>query len=63
MHLKKRLFKKLFKRKSKIFDTNTKNDHHFYDEDCSKLIDIKNENISINNLPWQAFQMEKKLKI
>ena len=33
------------------FDTNTKNHHHFYDEDLSQLIDIKNENISINNLP------------
>ena len=34
-----------------FFDTNTKNHHHFYDEDLSQLIDIKNENISINNLP------------
>ena len=34
-----------------FFDTNTKNHHHFYDVDSSKLIDIKNENISINNLP------------
>ena len=34
-----------------FFDTNTKNHHHFYDEDSSQLIDIKNENISINNLP------------
>ena len=34
-----------------FFDTNTKKHHHFFDEDCSKLIDIKNENISIKNLP------------
>ena len=34
-----------------FFDTNTKNHHHFYDEDSSQLIDIKNENILINNLP------------
>ena len=34
-----------------FFDTNTKNHHHFYDEDLSKLIDIKNENISIKNFP------------
>ena len=34
-----------------FFDTNTKNHHHFYDEDLSQLIDIKNENVSINNLP------------
>ena len=34
-----------------FFDTNIKNHHHFYDEDTSQLIDIKNENVSINNLP------------
>ena len=34
-----------------FFDTNIKNHHHFYDEDSSQLIDIKKENISINNLP------------
>ena len=34
-----------------FFDTNTKNHHHFYDEESSQLIDIKNENVSINNLP------------
>ena len=34
-----------------FFDTNTKNHHHFYDEDSSQLIDIKNKNVSINNLP------------
>ena len=34
-----------------FFDTNTKNHHHFYDEDLSKFIDIKNESVSLNNLP------------
>ena len=34
-----------------FFDTNTKNHHHFYDEDRSELIDIDQENISVNNLP------------
>ena len=34
-----------------FFDTNTQNHHHFYDEDSSQLIDINNENISINDLP------------
>ena len=34
-----------------FFDTNTKNHHHFYDEDSSQLIDIKNQNVSVNNLP------------
>ena len=34
-----------------FFDTNIKNHHHFYDEDLSQLIDIKNENVLINNLP------------
>ena len=34
-----------------FFDTNTKSHHHFYDEETSQLTDIKNENISINNLP------------
>ena len=34
-----------------FFDTNTKNHHHFYDEDSSQLIDIKNEKFSISNLP------------
>ncbi len=34
-----------------FFDTNTKNHHHFYDEETSQLADIKNENISISNLP------------
>ena len=34
-----------------FFDTNTKNHHHFYDEDMSQLIDIEDKNISINYLP------------
>ena len=34
-----------------FFDTNTKSHHHFYDQDTAQLTDIKNENISINNLP------------
>ena len=34
-----------------FFDTNTKTHHHFYDEETMQLTDIKNENISINNLP------------
>ena len=34
-----------------FFDTNTKSHHHFYDEKTTELTDIKNENISINNLP------------
>ena len=34
-----------------FFDTNTKNHHHFYYEDSSQLIDIKNQNVSVNNLP------------
>ena len=34
-----------------FFDTNIKNHYHFYDEDSSQLIDIKNENVSLKNLP------------
>ena len=34
-----------------FFDTNTKNHHHFYDEKLSQLIDIKNENLLVKNLP------------
>ena len=34
-----------------FFDTNISSHHHFYDEDTSQLIDIKDKNISINNLP------------
>ena len=34
-----------------FFDTNTKNHHHFYDEHNGTLIDIKNEEISLNKFP------------
>ena len=34
-----------------FFDTNTKNHHHFYDEDTGKLLDIKNEDILIGEVP------------
>ena len=34
-----------------FFDTNTQNHHQFYYEDSSRLIDIKDENVLINNLP------------
>ena len=34
-----------------FFDTNTKNHHHFYDEDTGKLFDIKNKNILISKVP------------
>ena len=34
-----------------FFDTNTKGHHHFYDEETLQLTDIKNESISIKNLP------------
>jgi len=34
-----------------FFDTNTKHHHHFYDEDMSQLVDIKDKNILINYLP------------
>ena len=34
-----------------FFDTNSKSHHHFYDQDTGDLIDIKNEDISINQLP------------
>ena len=33
-----------------FFDTNTKNHHHFYDEDTGKLLDIKNENILVGKI-------------
>ena len=37
---------------NKIFyDTNTTNHHHFYDEDLSQLIDIKSDNVTVNNAP------------
>ena len=34
-----------------FFDTNSKNHHHFYDQDTGDLIDIKNEDISVNKIP------------
>ena len=33
-----------------FFDTNTKNHHHFYDEDTEKLLDIKNEDILVGKV-------------
>jgi len=49
---KKGYLKEISLKGNKIFfDTNIKNHHHFYDEETSQLTDIKNENISINNLP------------
>tara|TARA_Y100001970_G_C13818616_1_gene643657 strand:- start:191 stop:622 length:432 start_codon:yes stop_codon:yes gene_type:complete len=41
----------LFKDNRTFFDTNTKKHHHFYDEDSSQLIDIKNNNFSLKNIP------------
>ena len=43
-----------------FFDTNSKNHHHFYDEDTGDLIDIKNEDIMVNKLP--ATPKGKKIK-
>ena len=34
-----------------FFDTNTENHHHFYDENLSELIDIKNKDILVSKLP------------
>ena len=34
-----------------FFDTNTKSHHHFYDQDTSDLIDIKNDDIFLSKLP------------
>ena len=34
-----------------FFDTNSSSHHHFYDQDTGDLIDIKNEDISINKFP------------
>ena len=34
-----------------FFDTNTKNHHHFYDEDTAELVDIKDENVVIGKIP------------
>jgi len=42
------------------FDTNTKNHHHFYDEDTEKLLDIKNEEILVSKVP--SIPARKKIK-
>jgi len=34
-----------------FFDTNSESHHHFYDQDTSDLIDIKNEDIVVSKLP------------
>ena len=34
-----------------FFDTNSKNHHHFYDQDTGDLIDIKNEDITVSKFP------------
>ena len=34
-----------------FFDTNTKNHHHFYDEDTGKLFDIKNHDVVVSKVP------------
>ena len=34
-----------------FFDTNSKSHHHFYDKETGDLIDIKNEDISLNKIP------------
>ena len=34
-----------------FFDTNSKNHHHFYDQDTGDLIDIKNEDIIVSKFP------------
>ena len=34
-----------------FFDTNSKNHHHFYDQDTGNLIDIKNDDVYISKLP------------
>ena len=33
-----------------FYDTNTKNHHHFYDEDTGKLIDINSEDVLVNKV-------------
>ena len=49
---KRGYLKEIFLKGNKtFFDTNTKNHHHFYDEKLSQLIDIKNENLLVKNLP------------
>jgi len=40
-----------FKGNKTFFDTNINNHHHFYDEDVSQLVDIKDESVSLNNFP------------
>ena len=46
------LLKEISLNKNKtFFDTNTKNHHHFYDEDTEKLFDIKSENILVSKVP------------
>ena len=35
-----------------FFDTNTRNHHHFYDEDTGKLLDIKNEDILVGKVSY-----------
>ena len=45
------LLKEISLNKNKtFFDTNTKNHHHFYDEDTGKLLDIKNEDILVGKV-------------
>ena len=34
-----------------FFDTNSTNHHHFYDQDTGDLMDIKNDEISVSNIP------------
>ena len=34
-----------------FFDTNSKNHHHFYDQDTDDLMDIKNDDIIVSKLP------------
>jgi len=34
-----------------FFDTNSKSHHHLYDQDAGNLVDIKNEDISLNKMP------------
>ena len=48
------------KNKKTFFDTNTKNHHHFYDEDTEKLLDIKNEEILVSKVP--SIPVRKKIK-
>ena len=34
-----------------FFDTNTKNHHHFYDEESNQIFDINNDEIKISKIP------------